>query len=78
MATETETLTDPPHPRQVTKPGSRDVPILEIPTAAGNTIGVTRLLFNARGEVKRGVGLYSVVKEGEAGQFPRPSRQPAP
>ena len=78
LVTMTETLTGPAHPRQVTKQGSRDIPILEIPTATSNTIGVTRLLFNARGEIKRGVGLYSAVKEGETGQWPRPSHRPAP
>lgn len=52
-------------PQMMSQPWhSRGVPVLEIPNRGGNMIGVTRLLFNARGEMKRGVGLYDAVKEG--------------
>nr|BAA99547.1 BCS-5 [Amphibalanus amphitrite] len=59
-------------PQMVTSAGRpREIPLMEIPTRTGNTIGVTRLLFNARGEMKRGVGLYKAVKQGTADTLDR-------
>ena len=46
---------------QIRQPWDRVVPLLEIPVMDEHVIGVTRLVFDERNQVTRGVGMYSVA-----------------
>ncbi|XP_037076884.1 snake venom 5'-nucleotidase-like [Pollicipes pollicipes] len=63
VASPTEVATDA-FPQMVTQPWKTRVPMLEIPTSESNMIGVTRLVFNEKGVLRRGVGTYRAVKSG--------------